>query len=238
MRNIMQLFNRILFKPRKIFSEVSSFVYTSFNHSILARHSLLYKLKLLSKEKGMLLYANHAHIVNTTINSIGQNNRIYINGGGIYHQGNIAIKGNNNKVFVNKDCSLSNLNITIIGNDCIIEIGAGTTTNGTHMYCIGDRHVIRVGKDCMFACGTELWTSDSHSILSIESGEAINIRKHDVVIGDHVWLAEYSKVLKGVTVADNCVIGMCAVLTKSTFPNSLYVGVPANMIKQGITWKR
>ena len=174
----------------------------------------------------------------TTINSIGQNNRIYINGGGIYHQGNIAIKGNNNKVFVNKDCSLSNLNITIIGNDCIIEIGAGTTTNGTHMYCIGERHVIRVGKDCMFACGTELWTSDSHSILSIESGEAINIRKHDVVIGDHVWLAEYSKVLKRVTVADNCVIGMCAVLTKSTFPNSLYVGVPANMIKQGITWKR
>lgn len=180
----------------------------------------------------------NGQVKNMKIENSGKNNKMLLDRCCIYSSCKIVFQGNNNFIVINKGCKLSNLLILIRGNNCKVEIGADTTSNGTSMYCIGEGHVIRVGKDCMFAKGTELWSSDSHTILSAEPGSIINNQKHDVIIGDHVWLAEYAKILKGVMVAENCVIGMCAVLTKSTVPNGLYGGIPAIMIKQGITWKR
>lgn len=188
--------------------------------------------------KGLYLNIINGHVKKLDVDNRGNSNKVLLDGGSLYGKCNILIQGNNNIVIVKDECQLANLCITIRGNNCKVEIGASTSSNGTHIYCIGNGHLVKIGKDCMFAMGTELWSSDSHSILSFETGDIINNHKHDVIIGDHVWLAEYAKILKGVTVADNCVIGMCAVLTKNTIPNSIYVGIPAKLAKQGITWKR
>ncbi|MBP3367307.1 MAG: hypothetical protein J6K96_10035 [Treponema sp.] len=52
------------------------------------------------------------------------------------------------------------------------------------------------------------------------------------VIGDNVNMGVHSIVIGNIKIADNCVIGAGAVVTKSTEPNCVYAGVPARKIKE------
>lgn len=52
-----------------------------------------------------------------------------------------------------------------------------------------------------------------------------------ITIEDDVWIGAGVKVLDGITIAKGCVIGANAVVSKSTEPYGIYVGVPAKKIK-------
>ena len=52
-----------------------------------------------------------------------------------------------------------------------------------------------------------------------------------VTIGDNVWLAGKSTVLKGVTIGDNAVVGANAVVTRDIPANAVAMGVPARVIR-------
>lgn len=52
-----------------------------------------------------------------------------------------------------------------------------------------------------------------------------------IIIEDDVWIGAVVKVLDGVTIAQGCVIGANSVVTKSTEPYGIYVGIPARKIK-------
>lgn len=156
----------------------------------------------------------------------------------MYHSAEISIEGNDNSIEIKNGCALADLNVVIRGNGCKVVIGENTTSNGTSIYCIGNKHQVIIGKDCMFAKGTELWSSDSHTIIDKNSRKPLNTAKHSVFIGNHVWIAERAKVLKGVHVADNCVLGMECILTKDTEPYCLYVGLPGRKVKENISWER
>ncbi len=52
-----------------------------------------------------------------------------------------------------------------------------------------------------------------------------------VKIGDDVWLGTRVTVTDGVEIAQGCVIGAGAVVTESTEPYGVYVGVPARLVK-------
>lgn len=61
---------------------------------------------------------------------------------------------------------------------------------------------------------------------------------HDVNIGNHVWIGHGVKILKGVSVLDNSIIATGAICTNKQFPeNCILGGIPAKIIKSGITWK-
>jgi acetyltransferase-like isoleucine patch superfamily enzyme len=51
-----------------------------------------------------------------------------------------------------------------------------------------------------------------------------------VIIGNNVYFGQYCSVLKGVSVGDNCIIGMGSIITKDIPQNSVAVGRPARVI--------
>jgi len=55
--------------------------------------------------------------------------------------------------------------------------------------------------------------------------------KTGIVIEDDVWLGTGVRILDGVTIRKGCVIGAGTVLTKSTEPYCVYVGVPGRKLK-------
>ena len=55
-----------------------------------------------------------------------------------------------------------------------------------------------------------------------------------IVIEDDVWIGTGVRVLDGVRIAKGCVIGAGSVVTKSTEPYGVYVGVPAKRIKNRV----
>lgn len=54
------------------------------------------------------------------------------------------------------------------------------------------------------------------------------------VVGNNVCFGTHAVVIGNVTVADNCIVGAGAVVTKSTEPNGVYAGVPARRIKERV----
>ena len=52
-----------------------------------------------------------------------------------------------------------------------------------------------------------------------------------------VWLGENVKVLKGVEIKDNVVVGNRSMLTKGLYQsNNVYIGTPARLLRGGGNW--
>ena len=109
---------------------------------------------------------------------------------------NIMIEGSNNRIIIGKNVVVKgSLNIAVEGNESLVCIGDNTTFENTTIELTEDNNFVEIGKDCMFAKGTELLASDYHSIIDINNGLRINNEK-GIIIKNHVWLATDSLVLK------------------------------------------
>lgn len=175
---------------------------------------------------------------------------------------NIRFKGKNSTVVVKQPIAPFNRCTIKLFNDCNFYMGITNRVvknlkvflNGDYGVCnIGDNfsctnycelHVgpekglkIEIGNDCMFGRDILIRATDGHEIIDASTGECLNKGKN-VSIGNHVWLAEKVSVMKGCRVADNSVVGLKSIVTKSCdIPNSIYVGTPAKLVKTGINWR-
>lgn len=115
-----------------------------------------------------------------------------------------------------------------------IKIGKGTKCNASCRFHADEGKSIIIGERCLFS-NVRFRTSDSHSIITLDSGLRLNYAK-DIVIGDNVWMAEDVNVYKGVTVGSGSVVGARSTVTRDLPSNSLCVGTPAIAVKSNITW--
>ncbi len=164
----------------------------------------------------------------------GKNNTIIFEKGCRVYKSRIRIYGNNNSIFVNKDCVLKNVDIWI-SDGSVIEIGHNTHFTGNiHIACTEGKRIY-IGERCLFSNQITLRTGDSHSILN-KKGQRIN-HAEDIYIGAHVWVGQQVIILKGAKVEEESIIGTNALVTGKVFPkHSILAGIPAKVIKDGITW--
>ena len=171
----------------------------------------------------------------------------------------ILIRGDNNFILIEEGAKLENLKIHIsgshhrlsIGKNCIIQggclwlsnehgclsIGEDTTIVNANIGVSESHKKICIGRDCMLAHGIEIRCSDSHSILDKTTGLRLNPGK-SIEIGDHVWIGAHVRVLKGVHIGYQSVIGLGSLVTRSIPCNSIAVGIPAAVKRQNINWVR
>ncbi|MDE7181306.1 MAG: acyltransferase [Muribaculaceae bacterium] len=151
----------------------------------------------------------------------------------------IRIRGNNNKIEIGSNCSFGpDCSLWIEGSHSLITIGSNTTmTRRVQINCQEDNRKIVLGEDCMLANTIVIRTSDSHPIYDKETGERINPAK-DVEIGNHVWIAPNSKVMKGAKIGDGAIVGSDTTVSKPVEPNTMVVGRPQKVVKTGIEWSR
>lgn len=168
---------------------------------------------------------------------IGADNSITIGKGSLIHKMELYVRGKDNTVEIGKSCIIGhNCSIRIEGNGCNVSIGDGTTmTRDIHICVQEDGMSITIGKDCMFSNNIIVRTSDSHPIY--KDGQRIN-PPAPIVIGNHVWIAPETTILKGVVVGDNCILASKSLLTKSVAESCLVAGLPAKVVKTGVNWTR
>lgn len=169
----------------------------------------------------------------------GVNNTVVIKKNCVIDNPLFHIVGNNNKITFEENCHVGpNCSFWLEGNNVQITIGKRTTfTNTVHVNAQEDNMSIEIGEDCMFSNHIIIRTSDSHAIYSNETNKRINPAK-PIRIGNHVWIAPGSEVMKGVVVGDGCIIGSQTMITKDVPANSLVVGRPARVVKENIRWTR
>lgn len=150
----------------------------------------------------------------------------------------IRIRGNGNRLIIEQGCVIGNqCSFWLEGNNNIIIIGKKTTmTQKCHFNAQEHDTRIIIGEDCMFSNTIVVRTSDSHPIYDIE-GQRLNPAK-DVIIGNHVWVAPNSVIMKGAVISDGSVVGSHSMVNKEVPANCLMVGMPARVVKENIHWTR
>lgn len=148
----------------------------------------------------------------------------------------IRIFGSGNRVEIGEGCRLVGT-IFIRGDGATVRIGAGTTTRGLEIVA-GEGAGVEIGRDCMFSYRITIRTTDSHALIDRATGLRMN-RAAPVVIGHHVWVNPDCLLLRGAEVPGDCVLGTGAMVSK-VLPqaSALYVGRPARLARENITWSR
>jgi acetyltransferase-like isoleucine patch superfamily enzyme len=104
-----------------------------------------------------------------------------------------------------------------------IRIGARALINGAMLHSKAE---ISVGEDSMIGFGSRVIDADLHDI-DTENRE----RVEPVHIGDRVWIASDTLVLRGVQIGDDVVVGAGSIVTGDLPPRVLAVGAPARPIR-------
>lgn len=134
---------------------------------------------------------------------------------------------------------IKNLKISRIKDRSKVIIGKNFSCEEVSIPMHGETGLsVTIGDECMFSHGITISPSDFHAIISIESGEPLNFGA-DITIGNHVWIAPQCNILKGTSISDDSVVASYSLVNKSfEEENVLIGGVPAKILKKGITWSR
>jgi acetyltransferase-like isoleucine patch superfamily enzyme len=123
-----------------------------------------------------------------------------------------------------------------IGHGCKIRVHEGEVSIGAKTVIgqectISAYQHVSIGRECIIADRVMMIDFD-HGATEVDRPIRLQgIYKRDVAVGHNVWIGYGACVLRGVTVADNSIVGTSAVLTRSFPANAVLGGVPARLIR-------
>lgn len=205
----------ILFHPARWFKEKTAIVRTRFKGA-----------------KQNQIITNSSVIKKSEIHFFGKKNQVRFQRTDIFNT-TVFIRGDAHSLIIDDNVKLYNTHIKIIGYKNTVHIGAGTSFGGGTIICGGHGLSITIGKNCVFAEGVDIWSTDTHSVT--QDGQLVNVPK-SITIGDHVWTGKDVAILKGVTIGDGAVIGMRSIVTHDLGERTLSLGSPAKTIRENIDW--
>lgn len=88
---------------------------------------------------------------------------------------------------------------------------------------------IKIGKNSGLGANASVYDTDFHVINSSRKNQKSirDAKAKPVEIGENVWVAANSLILKGVTIGDNAVVGAGSIVRHSIPENTLVIGNPA-----------
>ena len=174
--------------------------------------------------------------VNSRIQCVGNDNLVILEDNCMLLNTLIKISGNNNVVILGENSYVSGAELWVADNKCKLSIGKNTFVgHHSHLACTEDGSRLDIGDDGMISSYVQIRTGDSHKIYELE-GCRINNAK-SVLIGDHCWIGEGAKILKGVTLEGNNIVSTGAIITKSFPKNTLIGGIPGKVLKENVLWE-
>mgnify|MGYP003984773103 FL=1 len=114
--------------------------------------------------------------------------------------------------------------------DAEITIGDSVGISGSTILCrlkISIGNNVNIGANC-FITDTDHHPIDANDRLNNSSKNIIN---KPVSIGNNVWLAEGVKVLKGVDIGENSIVGIGSIVINNVPKNVIVAGNPAKIIR-------
>lgn len=176
-------------------------------------------------------------IKNVTFDINGDNNLIFIKHGAQLMDTKIYMIGSNHQLIIGENCYITGGSFWFEDFGCKITIGKKTSIQEAHIYVTEPGSSIILGEDCLLSSDIDIRSGDSHSIIALNSKKRINFAE-DVRIKDHVWIGAHVRIIKGVTIGNDSIIGTGAVVSHDIPSNCVAAGIPAKVIRKGITWLR
>ena len=140
------------------------------------------------------------------IHNHGKNNILIVGDFSQLNNCTIQIYGNENVIFISNRCSCNDAIFWLEDDHNRIYLGEHTRLCGKIQFSAIEGTEINVGTDCLFSSDIDIRTGDSHSLIQKGTVNRIN-PSESVSIGDHIWVGKGVTILKGTSIADNCIIG-------------------------------
>lgn len=119
--------------------------------------------------------------------------------------------------------------------NCRIDIGDNVIVCGARLFLQDDNSSIKIGNDCMFSWGIDVWCTDVHTITDLD-GNPLNFGK-SIEVGNHVWVGRDVKIGKNTKISEDSIVGWASVVTKKfDETNVIVAGNPAKIVKREINW--
>jgi maltose O-acetyltransferase len=119
----------------------------------------------------------------------------------------------------------------VIHNAARVSIGDNSTVlSFTVLFGSGG---IKIGRDVLISSNCSIF-SITHRVDALERGLLFRKTRMmaPVEIGNNVWLGTGVRVLPGVTIGDNTVVGAGSVVTKSLPGGVVAIGIPARVVRK------
>lgn len=100
--------------------------------------------------------------------------------------------------------------------------------------CFGtEPYLIEIGEDCLLSSNLSFFTHDGGvkvlNSLNYFDGKSMD-KFGKIVVGNNCFIGHGAKIMPGVTIGDNVIVGACAIVTKDVPSNSVVAGMPARVI--------
>ena len=162
--------------------------------------------------------------------------------GNIFFESDLGQIGNT-RISLGKGSKLRVLGDFIIGPDVLIIVSSGAELviggrrNSSGSGITGSTRIlvkesIEIGADSIIAWNVFVTDCDWHSIEG-------RVHTCQTIIGDHVWLAHSTSVLKGSKIGHGCILASHGVCSMRTYPDhTLIGGIPASILREDVKWDR
>ncbi len=219
-----KLIDKLKADPRHRLNYLLSFLYSFWRGRIRGRRNNVIRLR-------------NTYYRDLKITIVGSGNVIDFSEGANYlKHSSIYIYGNNNRIVIGERNYFDGVSMYIEDDNSQIRFGSHNRGLGkVHIAAIEGTSVC-FGDGCLFSDNVVFRTGDSHSILDATSRLRINPSK-SISIGNRVWFGNSSIILKGVTIADDSIVGTGAVVTKDVPEKVIVAGNPARIVKEGTCWE-
>lgn len=94
-------------------------------------------------------------------------------------------------------------------------------------------YLVEIGEDCLLSSQLSFFTHDGGvkvlNSLNYFDGKAMD-KVGKIVVGNNCFIGHGAKLMPGVTIGDNVIVGACAIVTKDVPSNSVVAGMPARVV--------
>lgn len=151
-------------------------------------------------------------------------------------------EGRKNYLFLNKGASLKFNGRCTISSGVSLALDLGCLEIGDSFFCnknctFSCNEKITIGDNALFGWNVELLDSDNHTV--VHKGMQVTGDRGEIKIGNRVWVAAYSHILKNSTVPDGSIVAYRSLVTKRFDGEKLLIGgSPAKVIKEQVEWEQ
>ncbi|MBC1522077.1 acyltransferase [Listeria aquatica] len=173
---------------------------------------------------------------NSSVRFKGTGNVLFVEDGAKIVDTKLLFAGNNSVVYLAKSAWPYQLEADL-HHDNVLHFGRDNSFNGQTRIILSEQKHLFVGDDNMFSYDVLFRNADPHLIYDVETKKRLNLSQ-SIFIGDHVWVGQEAKFLKGTQIGSGAIAAGFAVLTKKFPSNASIGGNPAKVLKRNVFWMR
>ena len=144
--------------------------------------------------------------------------------------------GKKNYILLNEEASLKFNGKCTMSSGVSLVLDLGKLEIGDNFFCnknctISCNDKVTIGNNVLFGWNVEVLDSDNHKVMHKDRRKVSD--RGAITIGDHVWVAAFSHILKNSVIPDGSVVAYCSLVTKPFIGKKLLLGgCPAKVLEE------